>query len=320
MKKSTKSILQNIPDFLEYLDIEKGLSNTTQETYSRLLRKFSNWLKDNNLDSLGPHQLTDKHIWKYRVFLSRQINRVTNKPLEKLTQNHYLIVLRNLLNYFAHRDIISLPAEKIKLAKQRKERAVKFLNLEQIEKLLLSPDAKNLIGLRDRTILESLFSSGMRVAELVSLDREQINIKSDTKDLEVAIVGKGNKPRTVYFSERTVNWLKKYLAARKDRDKEKALFIRYRGPQNASLRLTPRSIENIVKKYSIQSGLPVFTVPHTLRHSFATDLLTQGVDLRTLQEFLGHRNIGTTQIYTHVVSKRLKEVHRKFHGGKKLKE
>lgn len=318
MKKSPKPIIKHIPQFLEYLDIEKGLSNKSQETYAHLLKRFSSWLEKSNLQNLKPHQLTPQHIWKYRVFLSRHINKNTKEPLKKSTQNHFLIALRNLLNFFAHRDILSLPAEKVKLAKEPDKKSVKFLTLEQIETLLLSPNIKTVAGLRDRTILETLFSTGMRVAELTKLNRNQIKITPSTKDLEISIVGKGNRPRTVYFSERSLKWLKKYLKIR-SRDKDEALFIRYKGPKRAPLRLTPRSIENIVKKYAVSAGIPVFTVPHTIRHSFATDLLTKGVDLRTIQEFLGHKNIATTQIYTHVVSKRLRDIHRKFHSGKKLK-
>ena len=320
LEKSDKAIVKHFTDFLEYLEIEKGLGNKTQETYSRLLNKFSGWLKSNSLENIKPHELTNEHIWDYRVFLSRNINKNTNQPLKKITQNHYLIILRNLLNFFADRDILSLPAEKIKLAKQSKERSVKFLDLEQIERLLSAPNTKTLTGLRDKAILETLFSTGMRVAELVSLNRDQVKIKSeaDKKELEISIVGKGNKPRTVYLSERTISWLKKYLETRTDQ--EKALFIHYRGSKDSSLRLTSRSIENIVKKHAILAGIPIFTVPHTLRHSFATDLLNNGVDLRIVQEFLGHQSIATTQIYTHVVSKRLKEIHRKFHSEKRLKD
>ncbi len=318
LKRVNKPIAKYLTDFLEYLEIEKGLGNKTQETYSRLLNKFFNWLKENNLQDLKPYQLTDEHIWKYRVFLSRNVNKNTGEPLKRTTQNHYLIVLRNILNFFTDRDIQSLPAEKIKLAKQPEERSVKFLNLDQVKKLLSVPNTKTITGLRDKAILESLFSTGMRVAELVSLNRDQIKIKSNTKDLEISIVGKGNRPRTVYLSERAVNWLKRYLERRED--KEKALFVRYKGPKDSPLRLTSRSIENIAKKYAVRAGVPVFTVPHTLRHSFATDLLTKGVDLRTLQEFLGHKSIATTQIYTHVVSKRLRDIHRKFHSGKDLED
>ena len=321
MKKSNKSIIEHINNFLEYLDIEKNLSNTTQITYNRLLSKFSNWLKTNKLQDIKPHELNSSHIWKYRVFLSRFVNKKLNKPLKRSTQKYYLIILRNLLKYFADRDIISLPAEKIKLAKSKEERTIKFLTIDQIKKLLeisaRSDGSKTsyITGMRDRAILETLFSTGLRVAELVNLNREQIKINKETKDLEIVIIGKGNRPRPVYFSERTLKYLKKYLETRKD--KEKALFINYKGPKTASRRLSYRTIENIVKKYALLAGIPSFTTPHTLRHSFATDLLSQGVDLRTIQEFLGHKNIGTTQIYAHVTSKKLRETHRKFHSLRK---
>jgi len=318
LKKTNKPIVKYHTDFLEYLEVGKGLGNKSQQTYHRMLNKFLNWLKKNNLQDLKPHQLSSEHIWKYRVFLSRNINKNSGEPLKRTTQNRHLIVLRGLLNFFAGRDILSLPAEKIKLAKEPEEKAVKFLDLEQIKRLVSAPNTKTLTGLRDRAILESLFSTGMRVAELANLDKEQIKITSATKDLEITIIGKGNRPRPVYFSERCVNWLKKYLERRKD--KERALFIRYKGPKNSPLRLTTRSIENIVEKHAKKAGIPIFTVPHTLRHSFATDLLSKGVDLRTVQEFLGHKSIATTQIYTHVVSKRLKDIHRKFHSDKELEE
>lgn len=315
-QNSQKSIIEYIPHFLEYLDIEKGLAIKSQETYERLLRKFSQWLEKNNLQNLKPYQLTEDHIWQYRVFLSQHINKNTKEPLKRTTQNYYLIAFRNLLNYFTDRNIVCLPAEKIKLAKEKKEKIVKFLNLEQIEKLLNAPNPSTLTGLRDKAILETLFSTGMRVAELVNLNREQIKIKNETQDLEVNIIGKGNRPRTVYFSKRTIDALKNYLETRKD--KEKALFINYKGPQKTIYkRLTTRSIENIVKKYILICGLPIDISVHSLRHSFATDLLNQGVDLRVVQEFLGHKNIATTQIYTHVTSKRLRDIHRKFHSGNK---
>lgn len=313
MERSQKPILDHINDFLEYLDIEKNLDNTTQVSYSRLLNKFSNWLKTNNLKNLKPHELSKEQIWKYRIFLSQCVNK-QNKPLKKSSQKYYLIVLRNLLKYFADRDIFSLPSEKIKLAKSKEERTIKFLGIDQIRKLLEMPKISNMIGLRDKAILETFFSSGLRVAELVSLNKEQIKTNSETKDLEIVIIGKGNRPRPVYFSERAIKWLKKYLETRKD--KEKALFINYKGPKNTDKRLSCRAVENIVKKYAILAGVPAFTTPHTLRHSFATDLLSQGVDLRTIQEFLGHKNISTTQIYAHVTSKKLRETHRKFHSLK----
>lgn len=313
MKKDTKSIIEHVRDFLEYLDIEKGLSNKSQETYERFLKKFIKWLGMNKLETLLPHELNEEHIRKYRVFLSQTFNKNTKEPLKRSTQNYYFIALRNLLNYFTDRDIISLPSEKIKLSKSRQEdRVVKFLNIDQVKKLLDAPNVSNLSGLRNRAILETLFSTGLRVAELANLDREQIRITPETKDLEIVVIGKGNKPRPVYFSRRAIKWLRQYLETRKD--KEKALFINYKGPKNAPKRLSSRSVETIVKKYAILAGVPTFTSPHTIRHSFATDLLNKGVDLRTLQEFLGHKNIGTTQIYAHVTSRKLRETHRKFHS------
>jgi integrase/recombinase XerD len=321
MKQNQKTIIQYIPDFLEYLDIEKGLSISSQQTYQRLLKRLIFWLKKNNLENLKPHQLTPDHLWKFRVFLSRQISKNSQSPLKKTTQNYYLIALRSLLKFFADRDILSLPPEKVKLAKEKKERTIKFLSLDQVKALLEAPDRSTLIGLRDSAILETLFSTGMRVAELVNLNREQLKIKKDTRDLEITIIGKGGRPRVVYFSQRAVRALRDYLEATFSICSvltEKALFINFSGPKNASRRLTTRSVENIIKKYTLKAGLPITTTPHTLRHSFASDLLAQGVDLRVIQEFLGHKNIATTQVYTHITSKKLRDIHRKFHGGKKF--
>jgi len=160
--------------------------------------------------------------------------------------------------------------------------------------------------------LETLFSTGLRVAELANLNKEQIKITPETRDLEIVVIGKGNRPRPIYFSKRAVKWVGQYLKTRKD--KEKALFVNYRGPKLAPRRLSPRSVEDIVKKYAILAGVPAFTSPHIIRHSFATDLLMKGVDLKTIQEFLGHKNISTTQIYAHITSKKLRETHRKFHS------
>lgn len=318
MKKSDKPIIRHIPDFLDYCEIEKGLSNNTQKNYHRFLKRFIDWLKNTGKENLRPHELTPDDIWNYRLYLSRKY-KYKGKNLKKITQNYYLIALRALLNYFTDRDIVSIPKDKIKLPKDiRGEKTVKFLNLEQIEKLLLAPNTKTKIGLRDRAILETLFSTGLRIAELIALNKEQFANIENKKDLELSIIGKGDVPRTVYFSERALFWLKKYLQTRKD--KGKALFIHYRSRKGVENRLTARSIERIVKKYAILAGVPVFTTPHTLRHSFATDLLTKGVDLRTIQEFLGHRSITSTQIYTHITSKRLREIHRKFHSDGRLKE
>lgn len=316
MEKSQKPIPHHLNDFLDWLEIEKGLSSKSQENYSRFLKKFLDWLKINKTEQLKPHELTSEHIWKYRAYLARQYVPKIKKTLKKTTQNYYLIALRSLLNFFADRDIFSLPAEKIKLAKYKDARVVSFLNLEQLEKLFAAPDISKINELRDRAILESLFSTGMRIAELISLNREQIKLKPETKDLEIVIIGKGSRPRTVYFSERATHWLRNYLETRKD--KEKALFINYKNKKGTSRRLMPRSIQKSIKKYAIKAGLPLTTTPHVMRHSFGTDLLSQGVDLRTLQEFLGHKTPAATQIYTHVTSKRLREIHRKIHSGRKL--
>ncbi len=318
MKKSSKPITSHLSDFLDWLDIEKGLSSKSQENYKRFIERFFYWLKISKLGNLKPHQLTSEHIWDYRVFLSRKYPSKTKKPLKRSSQNYYLIALRALLSYFSAKDIISLPTDKIKLPKDiKRSEKVKFLNLDQIKKLLGAPDIKKENGLRDRAILETLFSTGLRISELTSLNKEQIKIKPGLKEIEVGIIGKGNRPRTIYLSERAINWLDKYLKTRKD--KEKALFINYRSKKDASRRLTARAIEKIIKKYAIATGLPITTTPHVMRHSFATDLLSKGADLRAVQEFLGHKNITATQIYTHITNKRLKELHQKYHSGKELK-
>jgi len=307
-----KPIKDYLNDFLDWLEIEKGLSSKTQENYARFLRTFFEWLKVNNLENLTPSRLSPEHIFKYKVFLSRGIKK-GRKPLKRVTQGYYLIALRQLLSFFAEKDIPSLPPEKVKLPKEKKEKIVNVLTLEQVKKLLEAPDTSTIIGLRDRAILETFFSTGMRVGELVNLNRDQIKIKPETKDLEISIVGKGERPRTVYLSERAIFWLRKYLDTRND--KEKALFVSYRGKKPLG-RLSVRSVERIVKKYAILAGLPSNIVCHTLRHTFATDLLQKGVDLRIVQEFLGHKNVATTQIYTHVTRPKLREIHRKFHGFK----
>jgi len=319
MIKSNISIIKHKSSFLDYCEIEKGLSNKTQENYERYLNKFFGWLRKTGRKNLMPHELTSEDVTKYRLYLSRSfVNPKTGESLKKSTQNYYLIALRALLSYFSLKDITSLPSDKIKLPKEaRKEKTVKFLNLEQVKKLLSAPDNNNLTGLRDKAILESLFSTGLRIAELTALNKEQFENIKDKKDFELSIIGKGGYPRTVYFSERALLCLKEYLETRK-KDKERALFIHYKSRKSTDKRLTPRSIERIVKNYSILAGIPLFTTPHTLRHSLATDFLNQGVDIRTIQEFLGHRSITSTQIYTHVTNKHLRDIHRKFHSGNKL--
>ncbi|MDA3802967.1 MAG: tyrosine-type recombinase/integrase [Patescibacteria group bacterium] len=319
MLDKQKPINKYLIDFLDYCEIEKGLSSKTQENYSRFLKKFFTWLKDINQDKLTPSSINKDYVWKYKVYLSRHIDPRTKKTLKKSTQNYYLIALRSLLDFFAEKDISSLPSSSIKLAKDKSDKDVKFLKLEELARLLNSPDISTMIGRRDKAILETLFSTGLRVAELAALNRDQIKIKDIDDDIETSVIGKGEKIRTIYFSKRAVRALKGYLRARNDMDE--SLFINYkRGAEMSgnSRRLTVKSIEDIVKKYVLISGLPVMATPHTLRHSFATDLLNQGVDLRTVQEFLGHSNIATTQIYTHVTNKKLRDLHRKVHDKERF--
>ena len=318
MEQSTRPIIKHLQDFLDYCEVEKGLRKNTQENYRKYLEKFFYWLDSTQKSPLLPHQLTSEHIWAYRLFLSREPSPATGKLLSKGTQNYYLIALRGLLGYFVAKDILSLPPDKISLPKPDKsQKTVKFLTLEQIGKLLESVELKDDVAIRDRAILESLFSTGLRIAELTALNLEQFSSLKNKKDMELGVIGKGGKPRVVYFSERATDYIKKYLEVR-DTIKSantKALFINFRDKnEKADSRLTPRSIERMVKKYALLSGVPIFTTPHTLRHSYATDLLNQGVDLRSIQEFLGHSNIATTQIYTHVTNKRLRDLHRQFHG------
>ena len=239
----------------------------------------------------------------------------------KTTQNYYLIALRNLLNFFATRDIVSLSAEKIKLPKLTdKDKAIKFLRFDQVEKMLNMPDLTTLEGKRDRAILEVFFSTGMRVSELTSLNIRMFNLKDllnkKLTELELNISGKGGSTRVIFLSSRAIKWLSGYLATRKDL--LPPLFINYKKDKNDNEhRLTPRSIERLVRKYTAMAGLPIEATPHTLRHSFATDLLTQGADMRSVQELLGHKNIMTTQIYTHVTNPQLRSVHKRFHSGEK---
>jgi len=318
MINSTKPIKEHLQDFLDFCEVEKGLRKNTQENYKNYLEKFFHWLDQGKLSSLLPHQLTADHIWAYRLYLSRTPSPATGKLLSKGTQNYYLVALRALLGYFVAKDIQSTPPDKIALSKADKSKqTVKFLTLDQVSKLLASIDPKDDISIRDRAILEAFFSTGLRIAELVSLNLEQFNSLKDKKDMELGVIGKGGKPRVVYFSERALNFIKKYLEIRNNvkHANQKALFINFRDSKdNTDARLTPRSIERMVKRYALLSGVPIFTTPHTLRHSYATDLLNQGVDLRSIQEFLGHSNIATTQIYTHVTNKRLRDIHHQYHS------
>lgn len=321
MKKSSKPLIKHINDFLDYCEVEKGLSPISTKNYHNFLKVFVLWLKVVKKEAITPHLLRDKDVWDYRLFLSRKKD-YKGVYLKKTTQSYYLRALRQLMNYFTDKDILSLPAEKIKLPKlTAHDKKIKFLTFEQVEKLMAMPDSDKKSGLRDRAILEVLYSTGMRVAELTSLNIELFDtnnlLKNKYKDLEISISGKGGSLRTVYFSNRCLKHLANYVRTRKDL--YSPLFINYR-PSNDlkdEHRLTTRAVEMLVRKYTVMAGLPVKVTPHTMRHSFATDLLDQGADLRSVQELLGHKNIATTQIYTHVTNKRLRDVHKKFHSGRK---
>ncbi len=312
MEQDYKPIVDYIEDFLVYSKIERGIAERTIDVYETCTRGFVNWLKNNGKQEIKPNEFSKDDIWQYRLYLSKCLTK-NGEPLKKNTQNHYLIVLRSFLKYFSAKDITALPCEKVSLAKDaNREKPVKFLNFEQVKKLLDAPDTNTFIGLRDKVMLEILFSTGLRVSELASLNRNQFDSIQDQEDLELCIIGKGSYPRTVFFSKRAIYWLKKYLELRND--SKEPLLINFKSSIKTSERLSTRSIERIVKDYVKKSELPLFVSPHTLRHSYATDLMNQGVDLRSVQEFLGHRSIMTTQIYTHVTNIRLREIHRQCHN------
>lgn len=298
-------------EFLEYLEVQKGCSPLTIRRYRHYLRRFHNWLSETS-PGTRPDEINLDLIRKYRLYLAHLRAR-NGLPLKRVTQSYHIVALRSFLRYLlVQRDIPTLSPDKIELPKQS-SRSIAFLNPEQMERLLSSPKISNNAGLRDRTILETLFSTGLRVSELVSLNRDQIDLERK----EFGVKGKGNKLRVVFLSDAAAEWIERYLRARKDNFKP--LFIRYSGAVNArksgeKMRLTARSIERIVATYAKRCGLPIDVTPHTLRHSFATDLLIGGADIRSVQEMLGHESIKTTQIYTHVTNRHLKDVHRAFHS------
>jgi len=307
---------EHILPFLDYCEIEKGLSNNTQRNYEQYLKLFVRWLSINGTPNLTPEALTPKHVWDYRLFLARTYKTNRGEYLGKKSQNYYLIALRALLDFLADRDVSTLPSSKIKLAKQKADETITFLDVRDILKLLELPDTKTTIGLRDRTIMELFFSSGMRISELVALNRAQLSALSDNNEsrtYELSIVGKGKHIRTIFMSPRAAHWLRLYFKTRTDACKP--LFINYRAKDPNERRLTPRAIQLMISRTARLAGLSKKVTPHTLRHTYATDLLEHGADLRSVQELLGHQNVATTQIYTHVTNKRLRDIHEKFHGG-----
>ena len=296
-----------VTDFLEHLEIEQNRAQRTIANYDHYLRRLVEFADDCDISKLDGEM-----VRQFRLWLSRYRD-PAGQELTKTTQNYHLIALRSFLKYLAKRDIKALTSDKVELAKTVRPQ-VSFLDLEEVNRLLGAIDTSNPIGLRDRAVIELLFSGGLRVSELVNLDRDHINLGRR----EFMVRGKGQKDRPIFISPQAADWIGKFLDTRKDN--YKPLFIHYSGTQNdldegMYTRLTVRSVQRLVKRYAGLAGITKDVTPHTLRHSFATDLLMNGADIRSVQGLLGHANIATTQIYTHITDPQLKSVHEKFHSS-----
>lgn len=292
-------------DFLEYLEIEQNRSQKTIANYDHYLTRLIDYAGEITIAEIDAEL-----IRKWRLWLNR-LGTNNSDELQRTTQNYHLIALRSFLKYCAKRDIPALAPEKIELARTVRKQ-VTFLTPDELSRLFEQPDISTIGGLRDRAILELLFSSGLRVSELVGLDRDHVNLKRR----EFMVRGKGQKDRPIFISDAAAEWLDAYLTERDDN--VKPLFIRYSGQKKVNLsgnfhRLTARSVQRLVSRYALLAGITKHVSPHSLRHSFATDLLMNGADLRSVQALLGHSNIATTQIYTHVTDPHLKSIHQKFH-------
>jgi site-specific recombinase XerD len=297
-------------DFLESLEVERNVSRLTIRNYSHYLRRFSSWFQKQGFADLL--QLDRDIVRKYRIYLARYVDD-QGRTLSKRTQSYHVIALRSWLKWLVRNDIPVLHPEKIDLPKAEST-AMKFMMADKIERLLTQPIVSTPAGLRDRAILEVLFSTGLRVSELVNLNRDQI----DLDRREFGVIGKGRRPRVVFLSERAHHWLSRWLVSREDN--WQPVFIRFSGRQvdpyadGLAMRLTSRSVQRMVDTYCRRAKLPIKLSPHGIRHSFATDLLSNGAGLRDVQEMLGHKNIATTQIYTHVTRPQLKKVYDSFHS------
>lgn len=302
-------------EFLEHLEIEKGRSVKTVENYDRYLRRYLTFAK-----AKGPSDITERSVRDFRMWLNRQSAHPGSRKadssdtLKRKTQNYYLIALRAFLKFLRKRSIDSLSPEKIELAKIG-DRHLDLISPEELTRLMKGPSGTSLSALRDRAIMELLFSTGLRVSELCSLDRDM-----DLGRDELSIRGKGDKVRVVFLSPEAKKAVKAYTDKRGDI--EDALFTNMgkgfaKGNDKTGGRLTPRSVERIIKTYATKAGITKKVTPHVIRHSFATDLLENGADLRSVQALLGHANITTTQVYTHVTDKHLLQVHKAFHGKRR---
>lgn len=295
--------------FVEHLEVERNVSRLTIRNYSHYIRRFNEWFLNEGYKDLT--ELNQDIVRSFRVYLSRYEDEI-GRTLSKRTQSYYIIALRSLLKFMVKNDAPVLHPEKIDLPKAESQH-MEFLNIERIERLLNQPLLSAKGGLRDKAILEVLFSTGLRVSELVGLNRDQI----DLQKREFGVIGKGRRPRVVFLSERAVVWLEKYLNSRDDN--WDPVFIRYSGQKpelladGEEMRLTTRSVQRLVDTYCRKAKLPIKISPHGIRHSFATDLLHNGASLRDVQEMLGHKNIATTQIYTHVTRPELRKSHEKHH-------
>ena len=294
-----------VTDYLEYLEIEKNRSQKTISNYDHYLSRLVEFTDDCDISKLD-----NEMIRQFRLWLARNKN-AKNEPLSKVTQNYHLIAIRSFLKYLASRDIKTISSDKIELAKTARPQ-VGYLDIDELDRLFNIIDIHNPIGLRDRAIIELLYSGGLRVSELVNLDIDHINVERR----EFMVRGKGQKDRPIYISDQAAGWLERYLSTRKD--DFKPLFIHYSGSKDNSdngafTRLTARSIQRMVKRYASASGITKHVTPHTLRHSFATNLIHNGADIRSVQGLLGHENISTTQIYTHISNPHLKDIHSKYH-------
>ena len=293
--------------FLEYLEIERGRSVKTIENYDRYLDRFFEYA-----DVKKVSQITEKQVRDFRLYLNRQPGTKVGgrvEPMKRRTQNYYLIALRAFLKFLRSRGIEAISPERIELAKVP-ERSIDLISSAELKRLMNAPDVKTLEGKRDKAILELLFSTGLRISELCGLSIDDVDLTRD----EFSVRGKGDKIRVVFISDSARAAVRNYLKARKDLDG--AMFVRYGRKANdgGDLRLSPRAVQRLIKKYAAEAGITRKVTPHVIRHSFATDLLSNGADLRSVQALLGHANIGTTQVYTHVTDKHLREVHKKFHG------
>lgn len=299
-----------ITDFLEYMEIEKGRASSSVKNYDYYLKTFVSFAKKTGVET--PDKIDLNLIKTYRLTLNR--GQISGKVIAKTTQNYYLIALRSFLKYLSKIDVSTLAPEKIELSKAT-ERQIVFLDADELDEILHAPETKTLQGWRDKAILDLLFSTGLRVSELCNLKKNDINLEKS----EFSVKGKGGKVRVVFLDQTAIESLRKYLSARQD--KSEFLFISY-GHTNmanskqltANSSITPRSVQRLIQKYAKKAGITKKVSPHTLRHSFATDLLMSGADLRSVQALLGHTSVTTTQIYTHVTDKHLNEVHQAFHG------